>query len=236
MTDTPEFIELSQQQLWDMQHAQRGAEQGLEGDVLVNSPNNLAVILGGMLEPSSSIIEVGSANGRDARFWAKKYGHNVLALDFSQVALDQLSQLAKQQGLEELIVTGLFDANEDPLPSEPDTQDAFYARSALHVVDDRLTYLLHAIHGALREGGLIAIEGKHPDDPKIMRSIAHDLSEPHLLMDPFENGHARRSWDPEATRGFLDSAGFVICELEVVTDETIPGDPAVFTRVVAKKQ
>lgn len=236
MTNTRDSIEITQQQLWDMQHAQRGAEAGLEGAALVDSPNELAILLGGMLAPDSSIIEIGSANGRDARFWAKNYGHHVLALDFSQVALGQLTNRAVQQGIGEFITTGLFDANTDALPAEIDSFDAFYGRSALHTTDSRLTYLLHATHGVLKAGGIIAIEGKHPDDPKIKRSKPHDLSEPHLVQDPYENGHARRSWDPEASRKFLMDAGFIIRDLEVVIDETIPGDPAMFTRIIAEKQ
>jgi cyclopropane fatty-acyl-phospholipid synthase-like methyltransferase len=236
MTSYDPSIHVSQRKLWDIQHAERGATGGLEGAALVDTPNELALILGGSLTKGSAIVEIGAANGRDARYWARREGHSVLALDFSQVALEQLTTLAKQQGVEDKITTGLFDASTDPLPASADTYDAFYARSALHVTSPRLSYLMYAVHGALHEGGIVAIEGKHPDDPKIKRSIAPNPADQFLVSDPFENGHIRRAWDPEHTLGLLSLTGFTVNELEVVSDTTVPGEPAVFTRIMATKE
>lgn len=135
-----------------------------------------------------------------------------------------------------MITTRFFDANIDPLPAGPGEFDAFYARSALHVREDRLTYLLHALHGALKEGGVVSIEGKHRSDPKVLRSVPVDKDNPQLVLDPFENGHLRRVWDPDYSRERLASSGFAVDELEVIKDVTVPGEPAVFTRILAIKE
>ena len=59
-----------QQQLWDRQHAERGSTNGPEGNGLVDIPNKSGILFANMLQPGSVIAEVGTANGRDARYWA----------------------------------------------------------------------------------------------------------------------------------------------------------------------
>lgn len=235
MSFSTESGELSQQQLWETMHAQRDPNGNLVGRSLVDKPNNMAIMLGEQLSTGSRVLEMGCANGRDARYLALSKGAIVRALDFSQAALDQLRELADDQGIGHLVTTELFDATTDTLTVEPASLNAFYARSSLHVGDARLSYLLGVIHDGLAPDGLVAIEGKHSDDPKIARSEPLDPSEPHLVSDPYENGHVRRFWDIQFTANLMAECGFEVVELDVLQDQTEGAELSVFTRVLAVK-
>src|SRR5882757_1939970 len=194
----------NQQQLWDAQHARRGVADGLEAQ-LADVPNDSAVLLGEMLSPSARVAEVGPANGRDARYWARQFGHFVHCLDFSGVALDQLAELAHKQGLTDLINPVRFDANTGRLPDQVGPIDAFYSRSALHIGDKTLKSLLSDVNERLTPGGMVLIEGKGPGDPKINRSVHVGDG---LASDPMENGHLRRVWTPEVFTDICETFGW----------------------------
>ena len=85
----------------------RGAE--LEcGNSLRFTPNDTAVVFAEHLPCSAKILEVGCANGRDARYWAS-LGHSVIATDFSSIALEQLNAISCEQGVSERITPILWD-------------------------------------------------------------------------------------------------------------------------------
>lgn len=220
-----------QQQLWDTQHARRGADDGLEGDRLVDTPNASAVQLGKLVVRQARIAEVGSANGRDARYWAS-LDHTVDCMDFSPVALSQLMQRADRQDLADKINPILFDANDGILPDEVGEIDGFYARSALHVDDATLMRLLADVDGRLNDGGVVFIEGKSTNDPKIARSehIGNGLA-----VDPHEDGHLRRIWTPELLQDICSTLGWKAIQQSRI-DEEWAGTDANFLRLVAKKQ
>lgn len=220
----------NQQALWDAQHAVRGAANGLEGDHLVDVPNHSAVLLTELLRPGATIAEVGAANGRDARYWAGR-GHHVHAMDFSSVALEQLTAHAARQGLSDRINPMHFDANAGRLPEEVGAIDSFYARSALHVDDDTLMNLLTDVDDRLNQGGVVFIEGKGSDDPKISRSVALGNG---LAVDPVENGHVRRIWTPESAGRICSAFGWTALALEKIDERWLNTD-ASFVRLVAMK-
>ena len=111
--------------------------------------------------------------------------------------------------------------------------DVFYARSSLHVNDSRLEKVLDEAHHALRKGGLVAIEGKHTSDAKIMRSNPVDPESPYLVTDPYDLDHIRRAWDPEFTTAILQNVGFKVISINVLTDQTDHADPSKFIRALA---
>lgn len=225
-----EVLITDQQNLWDAQHAVRGSQDGLEGYNLIDVPNDAAVLLNGMLGPESIIAEVGSANGRDARYWALQ-GHRVHCMDFSQVALGQLVDHAARQGVADRINPLHFDANAGDLPSAVGDIDGFYSRSALHVDDDTLMALLGAVDARLKKDGVVLIEGKGTTDTKIARSI--DLGNG-LAVDPHENGHVRRVWTPESLTAICATFGWTAVKQEIV-GENWAGTDASFLRLVATK-
>lgn len=221
-----------QQGLWDAQHTQRGAIQGgLEGDHLVDTPNDAAVLFHQLVVPEARIVEVGSANGRDARFWAQQ-GHQVDCLDFSRVALGQLVEHAERQGVSSRINPLYFDANAGKLPEEVESSiDGFYSRSALHVDDDTLMSLLGDVDDRLSSGGVVLIEGKGTEDAKIARSV--DLGNG-LAVDPKENGHLRRIWTPESLEQICTTFGWTALQQQTVGENWV-GTDATFLRLVATK-
>jgi len=218
--------------LWDRQHAQRGCF-GPEGDHLLYKPNDTAVQLAECLPASSVILEIGCANGRDARYWAS-LNHRVFAADFSRVALEQLKVVGEGQGLMHLIHPVLHDISTGKLPCciGPDLLDAFYARSALHIDDSALSRLAEEINTAVKPEGYIAIEGKGPSDRKISRSVK---LEGHLAVDPKENGHLRRIWTCEIMRELCGAFNWAIIELRQYA-ELNNGQQACFVRLLAQRQ
>src|ERR1019366_8710699 len=111
---------------WDSQHAVRGY-MGHEGTVMRDIPNMSAITFETYLPHNSIILEIGCANGRDARYWARR-GHTVLGADFSRVALTQMTDLATEQGLGRKIFPIHHDITEGKLPDNV-SFNAFYARS-----------------------------------------------------------------------------------------------------------
>lgn len=221
----------NQQALWDEQHTLRGSDDGLEGCHLVDTPNESAVTFNSLLVAEATIAEVGSANGRDARYWALN-GHTVHCLDFSQVALDQLVEHASRQGLDKRIFPLYFDANAGALPDELGYNiNGFYARSALHIDDDKLMSLLNDVHNRLAVGSIVLIEGKGTQDPKIARSLHLGNG---LAVDPEENGHLRRAWTPEALEKICDFFGWYAIRRDIIGEEWA-GTDASFLRLVARK-
>lgn len=229
MTGIARELLTDQQTLWDAQHAQRGGTNGLE-DVLADVPNASAVLLGQLVRPRSVIAEVGSANGRDARYWARN-GHRVRCMDFSRIALGQLVERTERQGLTDFITPLHFDANDGKLPDEVGTIDAFYARSALHVDDETLMSLLSDVDSRLKKDGIVLIEGKSTTDRKIRRSV--DIGNG-LAVDPEENGHMRRVWTPESLEDICSGLGWTALQQETAQEQWA-GTDATFLRLVATK-
>lgn len=216
-----------QKQLWDEQHFQRG-QGGEEGLSLRDVPNEAAIHLDARLARESVIFEIGSANGRDARFWAQK-GHSVIATDFSKVALTQLESIAREQGVDKSIEAIEFDLNDGRLPIKaPRFIDAFYARSALHISDDAMFALTHEINRVAKKGAIIVVEGKTLTDPKIKRSAELGNG---LVVD--YDGHLRRSFTEEFMEDFARHGGWSIDDMRTFEEKTA-GKGAEFIRMTAK--
>jgi SAM-dependent methyltransferase len=177
--------------LWGEQHSQRNIS-GPEGTFLRDVPTPPGYDLISLIPQNSRILEIGSANGRDARFWAKN-GHNVDCIDFSKEALDQLEVLAIDQNISDKITTHLYDVSDGLLPSTLPANtfyDAFFARSSLTINDEALFSLTQNITKRMKPNGIILIEGRSPLDPKIIRSkIDGNMAD--------DNGHFRRIYTGE---------------------------------------
>lgn len=222
----------SQQSLWDRQHEQRGL-RGLEGVALRNTPNDSAVYFETFLSEHSTILEVGSANGRDARYWAYK-GHSVICLDFSSKALEQLAEIATQQDIRTRLFWYQHDITSGELPMQlipPDLLEGFYSRSSLHVDNETMLKLATQIDSAIKPGGIILIEGKSEDDEKIQRSEHLGNG---LAIDRHEGGHIRRIWTQQFIENMCNLNSWIIEDLNRVTNTT-HGQTSVFIRLIAKK-
>lgn len=232
MIKTHEIIIPDQIKLWNEQHATRGLK--LESSSTYKfTPNTSAVEFESQLNPHSTILEIGSANGRDARFWASQY-HEVYALDFSNVALDQLKLFAMEQGIEEFVIPILWDIRCGNLPTHclPEKVDGLYARSALHVDNTAMFSLAFNADSLLKPGAIIYIEGKGHNDKKIARSQSLGNG---LFIDYKEKGHVRRAWTGKFARKLCDTIGWHIMDLQE-RYERWNGDSATFMRLKAIKQ
>lgn len=228
---TKEVLIPDQQRLWNEQHATRGVN--LEGSSTWKfTPNTSAIEFGSLLNPRSTILEIGSANGRDARYWANQ-SHDVYAIDFSEVALDQLSLLAIEQGIESLITPILWNISCGSLPLSklPHEIDGLYARSALHIDNTSVFNFAFNADKLLKPGAVVYIEGKGPNDQKISRS--HNLGNG-LFIDYKEKGHLRRSWTGGFARKLCDHVGWHILNLQEKY-ERWNGSSATFMRLSARK-
>lgn len=220
----------SQKLLWDRQHASRG--QRHEGsDALRFTPNPTAVIFHELLPQSAKVLEIGCANGRDARYWASQ-GHDVTAIDFSHTALTQMHETAREQGVAHKIQPIMWDIQEGYLPlSGEEHFDGFYARSALHVDDETMTTLAAHINKLLKPDGIILIEGKGPNDTKIKRSRRLQGS---IAVDEEENNHLRRVWTCESLIELCAQNNWRIHQVQEI-EEVWEGTSASFVRLIAKK-
>lgn len=193
--------------LWNEQHARRNT-CGPEGTTLKDVPTPTAIYLGSLIPEHSIILEVGSGNGRDARSWAQ-CGHTTDCIDFSSVALQQLECLALEQGISPFIITHCHDVGDGSLPStlrQGRVYNAFYARSALTIDDEALDILAENINRRVRPNGVILIEGRSPNDPKIKRSIIAD----NMAND---KGHLRRVYTAENMTALAMKHGWKIKEI-----------------------
>ena len=219
-----------QRTLWENQHATRGAEVEC-GSSLRFTPNDTAVKFAEFLPQSSRILEVGSANGRDARYWAT-LGHKVVATDFSLTALKQLKELGYEQGVMDSISPVVWDINVGRLPIDRCSSiNAFYARSALHVCDSVMMQLASHLNKILSPNGIVLIEGKGPNDKKIARSCKRGNG---TAVDHEEGGHLRRIWTTKFTKEMCSKFGWSIIHLTDEQEEW-QGVPATFMRLIAKK-
>ncbi len=227
LLDDRKSVALFQQFFWDKQHKDRGI-QGHEGNDLKFTPNSLAVELQNILPPSSNILEIGCANGRDARFFAM-HGHTVVGIDISKVALTQMMNLAKQQGCDTHITPIHHDISQGLPTLRALSFDCFYARSSLHIDNEQMLSLAKMLNFLLKDFGFIAIEGKGEDDLSIKQS---EVLADNLVVDWTEGGHLRRIWTNEFCASLAQ-----LCSLEIVTLKEIKDElfEKYFLRFIAKK-
>jgi len=220
-----------QLKLWDAQHSIRGYS-GIEAYALRDKPNNSAIIFNSYLNQTpSNILEIGCANGRDARYWAS-LGHIVICADFSSVALSQLHEIAQEQGVRHYLQPVLHDISTGKLPDIGDIPiHGFYSRSSLHVDDETMISIAREINERVAPSSPILIEGKGAQDHKIKRSIP--VAE-NLVVDHFENGHLRRVWTKNFLTKICNIFKWDIQSLEKI-EEKYNGNTMNFLRLVARK-
>lgn len=220
-------VSLLQESLWNRQHKNRGSA-GQEGTDLKFAPNDLALTMQGLLPDTATILEIGCANGRDARFFAS-CKHIVYALDFSQVALDQMMDLAKQQHCDDHLIAIHHDISK-ALPSlQLPPLDCWYARSSLHLDDENTVALAKEINILLTDDGFVSIEGKGIRDLSIQGS---ETLGDNLVVNWLEGGHLRRIWTEEFCVWLAQAFSWNTLTLTEVKDELFE---KYFLRFIAQK-
>lgn len=216
---------IKQKDIWNKQHIRREREhQDLE-----DAPNTSAISITGYIPEGGTVLEIGTGNGRDARYFIKEKNCKVIAVDFSENAINQMVEASKKDGTFDKLDTILSDTRDlKGLPQ--DSLDMFYARSSLHLSDADLYLLFEKIIPALKIGGYIFIEGKTTKDLKIARST---LIDDNLLED--KDGHLRRSWNSDFIEDFCNKIGIKLIEISTKT-EFWRDKEASFINFLAKKE
>jgi ubiquinone/menaquinone biosynthesis C-methylase UbiE len=178
---------ISQKDLWDAQHQRRRSEH----KDIANVPNEFAKECLGYIPEGAKVLDLGSASGRDSRFFVREKNCEIYALDFSITALKHLKEDAEADGSIDFVRPISADIKHVPLLGT-NTLDVIYARSSLHITDIDLEKLLEQTLGMLKNDGYLMVEGKNLLDPKIQKSktVADNL-----VLD--SDGHLRRIWTKE---------------------------------------
>lgn len=216
--------EFEQKHLWNLLHEKR-KHQSAE---IENKPNDFAINCLQFLPKNGQMIEFGAANGRDARYFAKKKGLCVYAIDFSEEAIKQLQEASKRDGTERKVLPIITTVTDQPF-EEVEYFDAVYSRSALHITDEELESFMVYIKKILKPKGFLMIEGKTREDFKITRS--EEVS-PNLFKDV--DGHLRRSWDMATVEEMCKKFGFELVSSGYSTEE-IRGQETHFFNFIIQK-
>lgn len=137
---------------WDEYYAARST-------MVRRLPSQFAVFVAGELEGRHRIIELGCGNGRDSMFFAS-YGHEVVAVDASQAAIDGCRALADTLGERASFISSRI---EDPaLPSIVRGEAGprlVYARFFLHAITEDEERDLVTLAAAVTDpGDMLAVE------------------------------------------------------------------------------
>jgi len=216
-----------QKYLWGKQHLQR-EQEFIE---LENVPNGFAKKCIGYLPENATVLEVGAANGRDARSFAKEKKCLVYATDFALSALQQLQKARETDKTTGLVHPFSADTKDLPLNAAKLREffDAVYARSALHLSDEQLDKFLSEVKMMLKPRGFLMVEGKPRDDFKIQRS--REVS-PNLVCD--HDGHLRRLWSEENIKRIIDDMGLKLLCINCAEEEW-RGKKTKFINFIAQK-
>jgi cyclopropane fatty-acyl-phospholipid synthase-like methyltransferase len=223
----PEKFNISQQQYWNNQHVRRETEfKGME-----NEPNEFAKNCLKYIKPEGKILEIGIANGRDSRYFAKENKNDIIGVDISSEAIRQLIKASEADGTKDKIFPIVTDAGDLPgLLGDKEYYDAFYSRSALHLDEEKIIPFLGYVVSHLNKDGMVMIEGKPKEDFKVERSIE-------VGKNCYEDvdGHIRRVWSEEDIKALCDSFNLEIIEMGR-TSEILCEKETKFIHFIAKKK
>lgn len=151
---------------------------GGEDRVWSGRPNQRLVEQVADLAPGTA-LDVACGEGGDA-LWLAKQGWRVTAVDVSQVALAKVAAHAEEQGVEDRIRLGFYDALADPRPVGRHTFDLVTV-SFLHVPLPDFPAIYRGIADAVAPGGRLLVTAHHPDD--VASGARHDHG-PGLMFEP----------------------------------------------------
>lgn len=211
---------------WDSQHKAR--EQEFRNLEMI--PNVFAKRILQFIPRNGLVLEIGAANGRDARYFAKMKDTDVIANDISIEAIRQLQEASTRDNTTTKLVPFVADVRHifDTFDIG-ESLDLFYSRSALHLNNQDLDNFFGQLNKNIKKGGYIAIQGKPLNDFKLIKS--RDLGDGTFIE---ENGHIRRAWSPDSIMEICEKYGYELEFIEETTEEW-QGKETNFIGFVAKK-
>ncbi|WUO21952.1 class I SAM-dependent methyltransferase [Streptomyces sp. NBC_00287] len=160
----------------DLGDDQRAHWQGMYGShpgMYGEEPSAPAVHAAGVFRTAGAedVLELGAGHGRDALFLARE-GFSVHATDFSAVALEQLGDAARAQGLR--VARTVHDVRE-PLPLPDASVDGVFAHMLLCMAlsTEELHALVGEVRRVLRPGGVFVYTVRHTGDAHFGAGTGH---------------------------------------------------------------
>ena len=141
------------------------------------------------LKPNSSILEIGSGNGRDAKYMEER-GFKVTRSDAVQGFVNYL----QGQGYEAEVLNALQDSL--PIGFDMIFADAVF----LHFTPKELDGVLEKIHSSLGKGGILAFMLKEGEGSE-------------WSSEKIGSGRFFHYWDPGDLADFVHDAGFTLMRL-----------------------
>lgn len=140
------------------------------------------------LNENARVLDVGAGYGGAARFLAKTFGCQVVALNLSEVENQRNRELTEQQGLSDLI--DVVDGSFEDIPYDDATFDVVWSQDAILHSGDR-KQVLSEIHRVLKSGGTFVFTDPMQNDncpdgvlqPILDRIHLETLGSPNFYQD-----------------------------------------------------
>lgn len=207
-----------QQQHWE--DIYRSGRQEAEA----NTPTEFAAEIISLLPTGTTIIELGCGRGNDAAYFAQ-HGYPVLAIDFSQVALQRN---VERYGHLPTLTFQVANIGQ-PFPWESSSFGAVYARLSLHYFPDAVTKaIFQEIHRILKPAGLLAFLCKSIHDP--LYGQGEEIERDMFMRD----GHVRHFFSEDYAKACLGE-GFKVETLQSGA-ASFYSQVSGFVKVIAQKR
>jgi SAM-dependent methyltransferase len=135
-------------------------------DMYGSAPSAPAVYAANLFKAAGAkrILELAAGHGRDAVYFARQ-GFTVLAIDFSDVAIERIRRVAQAQSVAAQVSAIAHDMRE-PFPLENHAVDAVFAHMALCMAlsTNEIHAIVNEVRRVLRPGGIFVYTVRHTGD------------------------------------------------------------------------
>jgi SAM-dependent methyltransferase len=153
---------------WDQNFSVAGFKYG-------TAPNAFLVEQAHRLRPGADVLVPGDGEGRNG-VWLAQQGHRVTAMDGSRIGLQKAQRLADERGVALTTVHGDL-ADWAPAPASCDA----VVLTFVHLPPSLRLSAHRRLVAGLRPGGLLLIEGFHPEQ---LRHTSGGPKDPAMLFTP----------------------------------------------------
>jgi SAM-dependent methyltransferase len=135
-------------------------------DMYGSAPSAPAVYAANLFKAAGTkrVLELAAGHGRDAVYFARQ-GFTVLAIDFSDVAIERIRRVAQAQSVAAQVSAIAHDMRE-PFPLENHAVDAAFAHMALCMAlsTNEIHAIVNEVRRVLRPGGIFVYTVRHTGD------------------------------------------------------------------------
>jgi SAM-dependent methyltransferase len=135
-------------------------------DMYGSAPSAPAVYAANLFKAAGAkrVLELAAGHGRDAVYFARQ-GFTVLAIDFSDVAIERIRRVAQAQSVAAQVSAIAHDMRE-PFPLENHAVDAVFAHMALCMAlsTNEIHAIVNEVRRVLRPGGIFVYTVRHTGD------------------------------------------------------------------------